>query len=1312
MKLLSTSPGSTAGTLMPVNVSSRTQTATWLDKTTTVSQQGPNYLIEAKRCYGFDSERVCVKPCDFRELTTTQQHTARTGQIMGKRIRKILDRPPPSQSKPRHELKLLSWNVNDIRNQHEGCKTELQDFAQILSKHDIFCLQETKHVVSLPNYRCFNSNRTDSRSGGVCIGVSKQISSGVQKVDISPTNDIIVIKLKGSFFNLNRDTYIINVYNSPINSSYKKRKARELIESEPNTTLDDLAECISNIPADIDIVVAGDFNARTGYLDDLFISMNHDMDNLNLDVNFRGYQKDDPPVDIPSRSNCDCKVNAEGKPFIELTTSLGLIILNGRTLGDSLGNFTCTKYNGSSTIDYICTSEKLFGDIRYLKVGDQTIHSDHKPLSCALQLHSKLEYLIDPASFAFQDAPRPVKWNKDVSSVGSSTKFKRAQEALEITDKIDGLLNQSLCSKDDVYSLNESIATLVTDLARCTTRQSYVKRTNKKSWFDWDCRRKKREVCKLAKLIDKQPNIDVIRLDYYTKKKEYKALLKSKREEYLLNMNSKINQRNGINWKALKQLKEQTKDQDSFDVYDLQCFYKFFDNLYGTKCKSSHGNDTFIHRHSDTNVSGEEIEESLEQLNQDFTIDELNAAINKIKNNKSVSTDLISNEMIKNSLKDLRELYLKMFNGCLQLGVYPWNLSLTTPLHKKGDRYNPDNYRAITVGSCLGKLFSTMLLDRLVTFRKLRCPDYPNQLGFKSGAQCSDHILTLKTIIDKYVSDKRGRLYTCFIDYRKAFDTVCRQALLFKVSNLGISGRFFSCVKHMYSNSSIRIKLIQKVSAAIDVSVGTEQGQPMSPELFKMFIYDLSTEIESLVDLALPNLNGFNISHLLWADDLILLALDEVSLQKLLNLLHEFVQRWELSINISKTNIMVFNRSSRILNCSYGFHIGDAAIQPVKNYCYLGILFSLNGSFKANMDQLSKKALRSYFSIKRTIDTRALTTKSLLKLMDCLVTPVATYACQIWLPSTFLLKGLTDGCISNLTTLAGKDKLETTHLRMLKWILGVHKKASNNFCYGDTGRLPLGLSMIPQCIQYFNRASSTTSDSDNLLLYHTFQEQKSNNMEWYNTWKSVLELDQLDLAGRIRVMFVKQWKANISTSSKLRFYNSIKPEFGEEPYLELHKKTTRDAIARLRSSSHDLNIERGRYKPGSSLMDRLCRFCCLNDTAASDFLQGLEYLPFFDPIVETEHHVLTVCPAYHHLRIGLSDTTKSLLMRNDYGDVMQRPALLNEFGDFLCRSYSCRHPKSKDDKSKENKSKDNKSKGNKSKDNKPKDKKSKDNKRQ
>ena len=250
-------------------------------------------------------------------------------------------------------------------------------------------------------------------------------------------------------------------------------------------------------------------------------------------------------------------------------------------------------------------------------------------------------------------------------------------------------------------------------------------------------------------------------------------------------------------------------------------------------------------------------------LNVDITAEELEECIQKLKTNKAVSEDLISNEFLMNSSSNMCRALLKVFNACLHNGTYPWNTSYVTPLHKSGSIYDPNNYRAIAVGSSLGKLFSSILLGRLLSFREAHTPNPKNQLGFCAGGQTSDHILTLSTCIQKYVRHRKERLYTCFVDFRKAFDTVSRQALVYKLDKLGIKGRFLSVLKHMYSNSSVRIKLLQKLSDKIDILVGTEQGHPMSPELFKVYIRDLSLELDkALNELNVPVLNGNEITHL------------------------------------------------------------------------------------------------------------------------------------------------------------------------------------------------------------------------------------------------------------------------------------------------------------------------------------------------------------------------------------------------------------------------------------------------------------------
>ena len=95
----------------------------------------------------------------------------------------------------------------------------------------------------------------------------------------------------------------------------------------------------------------------------------------------------------------------------------------------------------------------------------------------------------------------------------------------------------------------------------------------------------------------------------------------------------------------------------------------------------------------------------------------------------------------------------------------------------------------------------------------------------------------------------------------------------------GCGGRFFACLKNMYNNSKSWIKLIQRLSKTIDVTIGTEQGHPC-PLCFKdVWPRDLWTKLAELDNISSPNLHGFSVSQLPWVDDLILLALDNHSLQ-------------------------------------------------------------------------------------------------------------------------------------------------------------------------------------------------------------------------------------------------------------------------------------------------------------------------------------------------------------------------------------------------------------------------------------------------
>ena len=95
----------------------------------------------------------------------------------------------------------------------------------------------------------------------------------------------------------------------------------------------------------------------------------------------------------------------------------------------------------------------------------------------------------------------------------------------------------------------------------------------------------------------------------------------------------------------------------------------------------------------------------------------------------------------------------------------------------------------------------------------------------------------LQTLIDKYVKKLKSPLHVCFVDFRKAYDSVWRQALIFKLLSQNVSGMFFRIVKEMYININICVKINNcEKTIFFKGNVGVLQGDNISPQFFNLYI--------------------------------------------------------------------------------------------------------------------------------------------------------------------------------------------------------------------------------------------------------------------------------------------------------------------------------------------------------------------------------------------------------------------------------------------------------------------------------------------
>ena len=398
-----------------------------------------------------------------------------------------------------------------------------------------------------------------------------------------------------------------------------------------------------------------------------------------------------------------------------------------------------------------------------------------------------------------------------------------------------------------------------------------------------------------------------------------------------------------------------------------------------------------------------------------------------LKDNKASGNDCISNEMIKCLIEVNPTLLVKLFNTILSqnVNIKSWDVSIITPIYKSGLRTHPTNYRGIAVLSCLSKLFSSVLHLRLKKYVLDNNILREEQLGFREGNRTSDSHIILYNLIQKYCQNNNQKIYSCFVDFRKAFDSVPRDLLLKKLLERGVNGKFFNILKAMYSNDRCCVRIGDKISSEFSVNLGVKQGCVLSPLLFNIFLSDLPKIFER-PECQPIKINDFRrLGSLIWADDVVLLSESDNGLQEMISKLGLYAISNHLEVNEEKTKALVFNKTGRFIKAVY--KIGDKFIHCTKSYKYLGFIFTPSGEITTGLKDLKARALRSYYKMKGKLGHFfRLYPLISLKLFNAMIKPVLLYASDFW--------GCLKGPKSNL--------IENVHIMFCKHLLGVQKQTS------------------------------------------------------------------------------------------------------------------------------------------------------------------------------------------------------------------------------------------------------------------------------
>uniref|UniRef100_A0A0N5B5Y1 Reverse transcriptase domain-containing protein n=1 Tax=Strongyloides papillosus TaxID=174720 RepID=A0A0N5B5Y1_STREA len=390
-----------------------------------------------------------------------------------------------------------------------------------------------------------------------------------------------------------------------------------------------------------------------------------------------------------------------------------------------------------------------------------------------------------------------------------------------------------------------------------------------------------------------------------------------------------------------------------------------------------------------------------------FIRSELEFALWKMKPGKASGVDGIMDYHIKPVQDILIPHLLVRLNKYLDEAKHPsaFKKSKLVQLFKSGDVKCLGNYRPISLLSNLYKLYSLMIFKRL----EKRFDEIidTSQGGFVRNSSCCDLILALQLELERCREFKEIPLYMCFIDFKKAFDLLCRKSLFHILNFYNFPAQYIKVLADVYSNSSLLIEIYGKTEE-VEQNSGVRQGDVLSPKLFILCLqYCISLIDEDASNKGISWL-GKKIWYLAYADDIVLLSRSICDLQDLLNMIVQVTSDIGLEVNVKKTKYMCFDNNLIDDESSVKLKIDGKEIEKVSQFKYLGKIISINekiykntlpkddNSWNSFLSERIRGGWISFHKHKRLLLDHSIALEKRINLYVQLVRPSMLYSCQCW----------------------------------------------------------------------------------------------------------------------------------------------------------------------------------------------------------------------------------------------------------------------------------------------------------------------------
>ena len=388
-------------------------------------------------------------------------------------------------------------------------------------------------------------------------------------------------------------------------------------------------------------------------------------------------------------------------------------------------------------------------------------------------------------------------------------------------------------------------------------------------------------------------------------------------------------------------------------------------------------------------------------LSLPVTCVEVRNVCQKFSNGKAAGYDNIPYEALKYGTNILYSLLADLFNLIIEFVYVPDDLkkSVIIPLYKghKKSRCDPNSYRGISLMSAINKLMEKIILNRLQPyFKKVGFPP-PLQNCCRKGCSSITTSYLVQEVIN-YHCERNGKVYGCFLDIQKAFDTVWWSGLLYKLSEIGIKNKLWWIFRNWLLGSKCTVLINGEFSEFFTITRSIKQGGLLSMLLFTVAFYDFHDFVNSRNDGL--KFHDIDIGSPTYADDSLLLSNTRTGLQNMINLAFEYGRRWRFVFSSSKTKCITFgetkyqNRNNRSKRTWW---LGNVIVQEIDHFVYLGTKLCAYGQTKERTKDMCNKGYACLGSLCSVgINKNGLSPRTCSSLWSRASIPAFLYGCETW----------------------------------------------------------------------------------------------------------------------------------------------------------------------------------------------------------------------------------------------------------------------------------------------------------------------------